>query len=557
MTHDVRYRHRVWWLVFLLVFQVAIFLPGIGKGFITDDFIWLDNVLEDGQLDFSKPFSTGTGFYRPLVSLSFGFQYLIHGTEPLPYSVFNILIHVLNIVLIYLLLNSFSIARPYALTVAFLFSMNIKANTMAVGWLSGRTTLLFAFFGLLTFFLIKKWRTAAIGEKSPFISVFLLILINLVYLAALLSKESALIIPVAVFVFTLFFNARAGAGSGSAEVPSKWKKTGSALVSTLVFIPPLLVYFLLRLNSNAFTPLNAPDCYRFRISIPLLMRNLWEYFSRSGLLDMVLAVILILLAVLTGTLTRSLKKMDIRLVGMGAVFFLVFLIPVIFLPVRSDLYVYFPQTGYHLCFAVLLVSLLRYLAPFIRKCRTRVLTAVILVALLGVWSQEYFHKARLYGESGRTSSHFLRQVAVAVSPMKNNSHLVIIDLNRSDPYSPLQTVSYGMNAALKLFYFYPYKKVSGEIVRPGLQPGQNLLKRKFIRFFLWNHDRLIGPVTGSQWVGFFSLSLPPGTCLPVLKIKPRRIGRKRLTRLQKHRLGIEWMRKVREEHRNRNQNGKQ
>ena len=143
-------------LAIILVVQLVLLLPHAGSGFIKDDFKWIDNAVTDGRVDYLKPFTSNTGFYRPLVSLSFGLQYFYFQMNPLPYGLLNLLIHLLNIFLVYLMLRSFESLRSYALLVTVLFSLNVKTVTMAVGWISGRTTLLYSFFVLLVLYLSRK-----------------------------------------------------------------------------------------------------------------------------------------------------------------------------------------------------------------------------------------------------------------------------------------------------------------------------------------------------------------------------------------------------------------
>jgi len=62
-------------LCLLIVFQILIFVPYVGEGYILDDFIWLENIVPDGKVDYLGPFTKTTGFFRPMVSLTFGLQY--------------------------------------------------------------------------------------------------------------------------------------------------------------------------------------------------------------------------------------------------------------------------------------------------------------------------------------------------------------------------------------------------------------------------------------------------------------------------------------------------
>ena len=97
-------------LVFVL--QVIIFAPQVGTGFVTDDFIWLVNIVIDGEVDYLRPLKITTGFFRPLVSWTFGMQYEFHGMNPKPYGWFNLFLHLVNIFLVFLLLSSVEMFRP-------------------------------------------------------------------------------------------------------------------------------------------------------------------------------------------------------------------------------------------------------------------------------------------------------------------------------------------------------------------------------------------------------------------------------------------------------------
>ncbi|MCK4836182.1 MAG: hypothetical protein KAT17_06075 [Candidatus Aminicenantes bacterium] len=552
MRDHLKNNYRVYCLAFILFLQLAIFFPHVGTGFITDDFIWLDNVIDEGKLDLGKPFTVTTGFYRPLVSLSFGLQFLFHGIESAPYGQLNLLLHLFNIIMVYLILNSFGPLKPYALLVAFLFAMNIKVNTMAVGWISGRTTLLYSCFSLLTFYLYKKWYQTSNLHKSRFLKIFFFFLFEIMYLAALLSKESALIIPGGVLVFFVFIKDNLSRKPGLFVSALKWQKMVTAFKSILIFIPPLLIYFILRLNSNAFTPFNAPDCYRFKMTLLVLIRNTWEYFTRAGLLDFIMVIGLLVLVVRRGKLKNPFEKSDLHLIAIGGLYFLFFLIPVLFLPVRSNIYVYFPQIGFHIAFAVLIVSLWRYWEFDKKKKKVKAIIFLLIIILLGSWSVFYLKKAVSYGKSGQCSTHFIQQVADVVPRLKNKSHLVIIDLSQSDYFSPATTVSYGLNFALKFFYFYPYKQLSGEIVFPEVLDRKNILNRRFV-FFLWADSRLIGPFKSMELVRLFAFSLPPIINFPEIKPKQGKTTGKKISRLQKHRLGIQELRRLKKKIKSSNQ----
>ena len=145
----------------MLLALLAAYLPHVGRGFISDDFIWLRESAPCGRIDLHRLFGTTTGFFRPLVGLSFGLQFQRSGTAPRAYGLFNLLLHLLNVILAFLLLRGWARTRPLAAWGAALFALNLKAAGMAVGWISGRSELLFSFFLLLAF------RSCLLAGRKP------------------------------------------------------------------------------------------------------------------------------------------------------------------------------------------------------------------------------------------------------------------------------------------------------------------------------------------------------------------------------------------------------
>jgi tetratricopeptide (TPR) repeat protein len=137
------------------------------------------------------------GMYRPILMLSFMFNYLTGGLKPYGYHIINILIHFLNAVFLYLFLKLFLKDLSFALRlgITFVFCLH-PINTEAVTYISSRSDLLCSLFilsGLYAYILsqnrdsplkilrISRWR-----EQS-------LYLLSLgLYILALLSKEIGL-----------------------------------------------------------------------------------------------------------------------------------------------------------------------------------------------------------------------------------------------------------------------------------------------------------------------------------------------------------------------------
>ena len=96
---------HAWWLVPLLA--ILVYIPSFTADFTLDDVI----IVEDNELIRSadkipeiwtshywagKMDATDTGLYRPLTMTTYALQYLVHGDNPTPFHILNILLHALT-----------------------------------------------------------------------------------------------------------------------------------------------------------------------------------------------------------------------------------------------------------------------------------------------------------------------------------------------------------------------------------------------------------------------------------------------------------------------------
>ncbi len=480
-------RRQKWILAFVLLALLAAYLPHVGRGFITDDFIWMRESAPGGRIDLHRLFGTTTGFFRPLVGLSFGLQFQWFGTAPLAYGLFNLLLHLLNVILAFMLLRSWRRTRPLAAWGAALFALNLKAAGMAVGWISGRSELLFSFFLLLAF-----WSCLQAGKDAPaLLRAARYFLCFTFYLAALLSKETAVAAPLFVLLF-VFLDSK-----GRPRPGSILKRTLKSIQAALPFLAALPIYFLLRFQSDAFTPFNAPAYYRFNLSPLLLLENIREYLTRSAALDiLILAVIMGFFLLRRNRVAGHPVAADRGVIASGLLWFLCFLLPCLFLEARSDLYAYLPQLGLHLAFLAWLTAyapftgLLGALTSAGPKDRgsSRSLAWVLILCLIG-WSAFLGYRARARSLQDQASSLFCRSLARAarkIGPKKKQ--LLIVDAHYGERTSPSSTVSYGLEAMLRLYI--PGRDLRGEFIT--LKMARDLRERdlKESVAFIWRNGQV-------------------------------------------------------------------
>ncbi len=175
----------------------------------------------------------GARMYRPILLLTYAINYQIGGYNVLGYHIVNILLHILNSILIYIILltpigvswieskylqysisnHQISIDRRWiALSGAFLFGLH-AINTQPVNYISSRSVLLVTFFYLLAFYLYVKSGVSPQGSgvrgKQDGVNTNRAYLFSLVsYAFALLSKEIAITLPLILILCDLLFGSR-------------------------------------------------------------------------------------------------------------------------------------------------------------------------------------------------------------------------------------------------------------------------------------------------------------------------------------------------------------
>src|SRR5215471_15178432 len=120
-------------LLTIAIFAAAIFLPMIGKGFIHDDFVHLFSASHDSVLTGLTTAADGP-FYAPITWLTFRFDWNFWGVKPFPMAVENLLLHILNMFLIYVFTVQLWGSKVGGFWAAFGFGLLLPANVWATMW---------------------------------------------------------------------------------------------------------------------------------------------------------------------------------------------------------------------------------------------------------------------------------------------------------------------------------------------------------------------------------------------------------------------------------------
>jgi Flp pilus assembly protein TadD len=159
------------------LFALLLYAPGLGGGFLRDDHFlierhpylhatdWLVRLLTS---DFWAPVSGATGMWRPLVVLSYWVDGRIGGWAPFWFHVVNALAHAgvcAALACLVLATGASTAAGTSAAWVAGLVFAALPAHVECVAWVSGRTDVFCALFGLTALWLDQRARSA--GHRVP------------------------------------------------------------------------------------------------------------------------------------------------------------------------------------------------------------------------------------------------------------------------------------------------------------------------------------------------------------------------------------------------------
>jgi hypothetical protein len=189
----------------------------------------LDNpfVYDDYRLIVENPALQGTpdvvgailrDITRPLVSLSYVADTFVWGTRPLGYHLTNVLLHAVNVVLAFWV--AFFAAEDWrrrgsgrfgigpspmvgATVTAVLVAVH-PVMTQAVGYVTGRSELLYGLFFLLSILAARRWMRG--GSRGR-------VLVAACWMASLLAKESAAMLPLVLWAYDAWLMDDGAAGT--------------------------------------------------------------------------------------------------------------------------------------------------------------------------------------------------------------------------------------------------------------------------------------------------------------------------------------------------------
>ena len=192
------------YLAILLIVTTVLYLPSLNNKLNNwDDAAYLQSNphIQLTKDNVERSFLQGEAhrMYAPLTALSNSITYNYFGLNPKPYILTNLIIHLFNIILIFIFI-SLLIKNPFIpIFTAALFALH-PMQAEAVGMASGRRDVLYVFFYLLCLIFYILW----LDRKKHYVINYILSLFFA--LLAFFSKGQALTIPFTLVLISLFMS---------------------------------------------------------------------------------------------------------------------------------------------------------------------------------------------------------------------------------------------------------------------------------------------------------------------------------------------------------------
>ncbi|MFH1776097.1 MAG: tetratricopeptide repeat protein [Candidatus Omnitrophota bacterium] len=433
-------RHCICLIVLILV-SVGLFANTFGNSFVWDD---EDIIIGNKYIRSFKyvPFlfnprywnehaGVKGGKYRPVGMLTFVLDYALWKLNPRGYHITNLLLHILNVILVYFLTYELillsrqrgeRLKQAEFLQIPFLTALFFAAHPIhveAVTWIKNRFELLAALFFILSVFIFiryKLYKNTRANCPAYFFSLFCFIL-------ALFSKSAAITLPFILILCIICFLPR-----------QKYKK---AIMSTLPFFGIIVLYVIFEFtvlrvftaNENEYnlgiyahilTVVKTIGWYLKLIAIPVNL-NLGHIFTiPHTFLDREVIFSIILLTPIFIMTVRMYR--DKKIFSFSAMWLILSMLPVsniIFLSGRpiAEQRVYIPSIGFCLLIALVINKLSSLEVSAISKSKTKNLAMIAALITLIFYSTATVRQNAVWKDSLTLWSNTVKN-----SPQSSRAH---------------------------------------------------------------------------------------------------------------------------------------
>lgn len=416
-----------------------IFSPVLDNFFLLDDGQWLErgkSAVEGAGGLFQ--WVGGGAYFEPVLNCIFAVYFFLFGLHPAGYYAMNIFLHAVNAALVYRFSLVLAPRDRAGACFASLMFVVLYAHHQPVLWIAAFVHLVSAMFLMICFILFAQY------ARTRRAAYYVLSLAG--FVVCLLTKESTVMLPVAMLAYFSFF-------PGRASNPVKWQ----SLIPFLILSFLCFSFYLLRGISWQtkvggfgytlglhFLPALASSW----LEILLTTLGAATFFGkpegeRALFLNAALLMLLFVSSIVFSKRESELEKIAWKNILFGVLFFFLMLLPFSFFQESAGYgsfhryrYLYLPSVGFCLSFGCFLSFLMREIMRM-KKLQWRLLIFAGVVFNILYLNANYVRKAETYYSLyGRTSKNVLNQIGALIADKKPGK-LYLIDF----PDTPILAMS--------------------------------------------------------------------------------------------------------------------
>jgi hypothetical protein len=340
----------------ITLFIFIIYLPTLNTYLMSDDFEWL-NQSYSGWQDPSQLFEPINNFFRPFVKFTYLLNYTFFKTNVLFYNICTVLIHLVNVFLLYYLVFNITRRITPASLIALLYGSSAMYSEVTL-WAAGRPESLVLTFMLAALILVYKLK-----EKKQILRHLCILVFTLLAAA---SKETWLLLPFLAFGLV-------------------WLVKQNSLKTTLKYTSGLFIlmiayvgYFIILPKLSGATAFTSYAKFDMGAAIKKFGFTIFKYiglakFSKGAFWE--IALIAAALAALTYWLVR--RKNMLALYGLIWMLMTISIsLPILFPPTR---YNYIPLVGFWI---MIIAWLEKDIKDFIKKYKIKPVLALGIISIL-------------------------------------------------------------------------------------------------------------------------------------------------------------------------------
>ena len=455
-------KNKVKWITLgaIIVFTLIIFSGSINNDVLYgwDDGEYLNNKsIQNMQVEkfFSEYY---LGMYQPLAVLTLSMNYQSAGDNPIPYHSTNLLLHLINTFLVFILFYRIAGRLDTAAFVTLLFAIH-PMHVEAVAWIATRSNALYSAFYLAALIFYVRYL-----EKGGFLNITLTFIL---FVFSCFSKSMAVTLPVLLLLFDYFyyrkFNLRTILeklpfflvsimfGFISINAANEYQHIKNLavdynIIDRLVLLMYSVVFYLVK----AIAPANLSAVYAYPAKVGIALPGIY-YFG-------VFIFAVIVLNVLVLGRSR-------RTVIFGLLFFLItisIVLPLFWsrMLIFADRYTYIPYLGIFFMFSRLYVKFVEAKSERIRKYQIFINTA--LFAYIIFLSVSSFQRIKVWKNAETVVTDVIQKdrsnVDVSIGyyfranirDMKKDVNGAFQDFDKAIEYNPDYTQAYNNRGILKV-----------------------------------------------------------------------------------------------------------